>query len=257
MDRWGGIPRWTVEKISSNDQSKLMAAVDQCSIQLVLESMRGLAAHPTISHKILHICASEDTLKRTCIQWASPWVEQQVMLRACERESLAVQLFVRSAGGIPEIAGFRGNLLEPICHAKMMKGGMFKIRNLDNGKEETVTFSNTMPNLEYFKDVSDISSSNGVYFRPVSKCLPAIDALMQPNILLQMTVSQKHPVVAHGLLQALSALTDADNARLYFVVPENEYATFSKQGIKNIKKMSGENKALLRSVQQFALMVEL
>ena len=227
---------------------------------MMIQSMQGLVVHPNISHKLLHIHADPKTLRRTKIEWASPWVEQQVILRACERESFPVRSFIKSAGGIPEIANFRGNLYEPVCHNILMRGGRFRARNLSTRKEFWIEIPSRSGNLQLFKNLADISNNNSddiMYWRPVSKNLAAVYAITQPNILVQITVAGKHKVVANGLLRALEILRDAQHARLYFVVPDDKFPNFQKQAIKGIKKHPEEVRERLKSVKQYALKIGL
>ena len=69
------------------------------------------------------------------------------------------------------------------------------------------------------KDVHDVGTD--VYCIPASPNFPAMDALLQPNKLFQMTVTQKLKVNAAGLAQAIEALrpTPRQSVRFYFVVP--------------------------------------
>ena len=74
-----------------------------------------------------------------------------------------------------------------------------------------------------FTELEDVKEvATGVYCKPISPIFPAIDALMQPDKLFQMTVSKdKRKVNAAGLEQAVNALTGTPGqaVRFYFVVP--------------------------------------
>ena len=61
---------------------------------------------------------------------------------------------------------------------------------------------------------------------------PVIDALMLPNILFQMTVSEKHDVDESKLKIILGALS-LDSAELVFVVPPDKFAVFQAYKLKD------------------------
>ena len=247
-----------VDKISPQDQYDLSRAINQSSIQLITSSLQGLGIHPRVSHKLLHIHADPETLQPTSIEWSSAWVEQQVIFRACERERSAVRSFIKSTEGIGEIAAFRGNLFEPFGHAIAMKGGHFTVMDLQTREESSIVLPCRSEKLEIFSSLAEIRPADDAsYWRPKSKSLAAIDALVQPNILLQMTLANKHDIVAEGLLQALDVLRDPDSARLYFLVLAENFDSFQKQRLKKIKGLSNADLQRLKAVQQFALKVEL
>ena len=71
-----------------------------------------------------------------------------------------------------------------------------------------------------------------VYSRPRIKNLPAVDSVMQPNKLYQITVSSSHTVNCKGLLEALSGMQDhIRQVRLFFVVPTDMFHSFRAQNI--------------------------
>ena len=256
-DRWGGIPRYLVDKTSEAEQSKLQLAIQQSDLHLVIQSFNGLNVLPDVSHKLVHIVADKKTLNKTGTAWASVYVQQQTILQACEKESFAVKTFIKSAGGIPEIAGYRGTIFEALCHSRLMKGGLFTVRDLDKNESETVQFPCLLGKFEIFDDLSEIMKEpNHKYWRPASKSLPAIDALVQPNILHHVTVSGHHEISANGLLGALDVLSEPDHARIYFVLPEGNYKTFTRQPIQGLQGLSEEAKERLKSVRQFALKID-
>ena len=246
-----------IDKPSEADQSKLKLAIQQSDLDLVIKSFNGLNVLPNVSHKLVHIVADEKTLHQTGTAWASVYVQQQTILQACEKESFAVKTFIKSAGGIPEIAGYRGTIFEAWCHSRLMKGGLFTVRDLDKNESETVQFPCLLGKFEIFDDLSKIMKEpNNKYWRPASKSLPAIDALVQPNILHHVTVSGHHEISANGLLGALDVLSEPDHARIYFVLPEGNYKTFTRQPIQGLQGLSEEAKERLKSVRQFALKID-
>ena len=246
-----------IDKPSEADQSKLKLAIQQSDLDLVIKSFNGLNVLPNVSHKLVHIVADEKTLHKTETAWASVYVQQQTILQACQNDSFAVETFVKSAGGVSEIAGYRATVFEALFHSRLMKGGLFTVRDLETNESETVQFPCLLGKFEIFDDLSEIMKEpNHKYWRPASKSLPAIDALVQPNILHQVTVSSDHEINASGLLGALDVLSEPEETRFYFVLPEDTFKTFTKQRIKGLQGLSEEAKERLKSVRQFALKID-
>ena len=253
-----GVPRFLVDKISRQEQDDLHSAIDKSSVIIISQTLQSLVVHPSVSHKLLHTIADPKTCERTRIDWASLWVQQQVVLRACVRENPAVRLFIKSARGISEIAGYRGTVFEAFCHSLVMKGGKLRVRDLETNLVSRKDFPCRLGNLEVFKCLAEVArKDDNVYSRPLSKNLAAVDAIVQPNILLQMTVAQRHEVDAYGLLQALDVLKDPKGACLYFVVPPEDFGGYPKQALKNVRKVMPVHLPLLNAVKQCALELKL
>jgi hypothetical protein len=66
---------------------------------------------------------------------------------------------------------------------------------------------------------------------PAFRNLAGADALVRPNILFQITVGDIHPINYEGLQTARNVLglKDVDVCKLYFVVPDSVFNTFSLQ----------------------------
>jgi hypothetical protein len=252
--------RYVIEKISDEEQSKLKHAIQRSRLDVILHSLEGLDMHPSISHKILHMVALE-AFKGFRVEWASGYVRDQVIAQACSRESLAVRIFVKSAGGINEVASLRGNLFEPLCHQLVAKGGQFLVRKLSSGTEGVPLRMTPCVERRFFTDWKTVSESGeGVYLRPASKSFAAVDAIKQPDILLQMTVAHDHPINAKGLCDAVQALK-SDKVKLMFVVPDDQFERYRTQRIEYAKASSplekGKQAKIISRVQQFAIQVRL
>lgn len=85
--------------------------------------------------------------------------------------------------------------------------------------------------IEIFRAAGDISSlPRGVYGVPVNGNFPCVDAVIQPNTLLQFTTSNRHPGNEHiDGIRANLLERDKKNHRLIFVVPKELLNMFSKQ----------------------------
>lgn len=251
-----------VDKVSDEDQLALDHAIERSRLEVVLQSLQGLDMHPTISHKILHIHSDENTFQSITIMWASKWVQDQVIMRACEKEALAVKLFIKSSEGIGDIAVFRGNLYEPMCHSIIMRGRTFRLRELGSSNSPKVHTLPRCSRMCYFQTLDEVLGfDDGVYLKPESRTHGAVDALIQPDILLQVTLSEVHPISGRWFLRAVQALKSSSKARLLFVVPEESFLSFKRQRIVNAKKspnpISEADMTILEKVPQFALQIVL
>ncbi len=86
--------------------------------------------------------------------------------------------------------------------------------------------------------------------------MPAIDAVVQPDKLFQITVWGDHRINAKGLLaNAVRAMRAEERAvQLFFVVPPDVFSSYTKQTLKRIRgDFAAENVA--RAVKQFVLKV--
>lgn len=106
-------------------------------------------------------------------------------------------------------------------------------------------------------DVQDITTElgSGVYGWGRSKNLPAIDAVVQPDKLFQITVSGDHRINAKGLANAVRAMqAEEREVQLFFVVPPDVFSSYTKQTLKRIRgDLEAENVA--RAVKQFVLKI--
>ena len=89
-------------------------------------------------------------------------------------------------------------------------------------------------------DFDEKALAIGEYAQPRIPNLGAVDALVKPDILFQMTVAASHPVKASLLEETIDAIDPRlpgqprvartqPPIRLYFVIPQKRWATFRKQ----------------------------
>ena len=105
-------------------------------------------------------------------------------------------------------------------------------------------------------DLEDITKlGSGVYGWGRSQNLPAIEAVVQPDKLFQITVSGDHGVNAKGMANAVRAMRAEERAvQLFFVVPPEVFSSYTKQTFKRIRgELAAEN--VTRAVKQFVLEV--
>eukprot|EP00891_Asterochloris_glomerata_P005125 jgi/Astpho2/5125/Aster-06336 len=117
FDRWGGIPRFVLEKLSVPNQSLLEQAIASATLPSIIDSVGRAFAHPEISHRILHLHVEAD-LVTTAVRWASLWVAEAVAMRLFEYEKNNLIAFLSAVAVDKDLAGLRGILWEGYCHRR-------------------------------------------------------------------------------------------------------------------------------------------
>ena len=108
-------------------------------------------------------------------------------------------------------------------------------------------------------DVQDISTglSSGVYGWGRSKNLPAINAVVQPDKLFQITVSGDHRINSKGLADAVRAMqAEEGDVQIFIVVPPDVFSNYTKQTLKR-SRGDLEAESAARAVKQFVFKVEI
>jgi len=92
--------------------------------------------------------------------------------------------------------------------------------------------------------------------KPLSRNEKAIDALLQPGSLFQMTVSGQHGVLLQSARQAAAVLHDRQLQRLYFVVPSDKYDQWTTA--QSYRTTRGHDaKLTIPTLQQYALNIDM
>ena len=259
FSRWGGIPRFVLQKTDAADQALLEDAMYKCSLHELASSMTDPSSASRVSHRLLHLTVDAGYLKGPVV-FASKWVEEEIISRYSRGKQHEVHDFLTASGGRPSVAAFRGALWERYAHVALQRSGSFSCRDLQKpgaGPFE-IEFQPCSTSVGLW-DVQDISTglSIGVYGWGRNKNLPSVDAVIQPNKLFQITVSGDHRVHAGGLANAVRAMqAEEQNVQLFFVVPPDVFSKYSKQTLKRIRgDLTAENVA--RGVKQFVLKIDL
>ena len=259
FDHWGGIPRFVLAKLDHADQRLLVQAISSATLPIIIQSVGQAFAHPEVSHRILHLHVEADFVTTT-MRWASLWVAEEVAMRLFEYEKNNLITFLSAAAVDKDLAGLRGVLWEGYCHRRLAAGGNFNCRHLGtktmpvDGTATVITIEPSSRSciFDSWPEVKNLPHT--IYSRPRIKKLPAVDSVMQPNKLYQITVSSSHTVNCKGLLEALSGMQDhICQVCLFFVVPTDIFHSFRAQ---NIAQRQGVV-ALRNEVQQLVLEVSL
>lgn len=227
-ERWGGLPRYVLEKTSDIDQRALSRAIDRSSIRLVREAAFGASPDPRVSDLLLHTVVADDFVT-TGMEWASVWVFEKFFEKALLEERESLLSFVRVARG-PELGSLRGRLWEGLCHRALAQGGTFATRRLypvegqDERRNMTIA---PCESTHVYQNLSEARAFNAsAYLRPYNMKQAAIDSIRQPATLYQITCSDCHGLKLKGLKQAMEVMEERTRVTLYFVVPEEAFDKF-------------------------------
>ena len=238
FSRWGGIPRFVLEKVAdASAQMQLERAIaSSTNLSLLLRAVGEIDSAPEASHRISHIVTSAPYLETTIV-FGSDYIKARVTEILLSRQREELFTFV-SRESNPLFAQLRGDCFEALAHETLAAGGDFRTRLLTpHGSEEAVC-SLAKTSLRRFSGnkpadlVSIRDFGAGDYCRPLISTFPVVDALILPSMLLQMTVSLKHAVDEPKLAQILEALS-LETAELHFVVPPDKYYGFKAHTFKD------------------------
>ena len=259
--RWGGIPRFVLQKTDAANQDLLTEALNSCSLSDLdlTSSMTNLNTASKVSHRLLHLTVEAGYLKGS-VEFASDWVQGELIGRYLQIRQHEVHVFLAASGGEPNVAAFRGALWERYAYVALQRGGSFSCWDLQDPEAGPFEIElQPCSSSVGLWDVKDISTglSSGVYGWGRSNNLPAVDAVVQPDKLFQITVSGDHRINARGLADAVRAMQAKEGAvQLFFVVPPDVFSSYTKQTLKRIRGDLAAEK-VARAVKQFVLKVDI
>jgi hypothetical protein len=179
------------------------------------------------------------------IDFGSDFIRARIADLLLSRQKTELFSFVTRVSD-PVYAQLRGCFFEALAHERLAAGGSFPTRlliprvtglqgplpimsSLTLGQKQTKRFSGTDPSalrplLSYY--------APGDYCRPLADTFPVLDALILPNILLQMTVSESHSVNEAKLAEIVHAL-QTETVELLFIVPTDKFDEFKIYNFKD------------------------
>ena len=256
---WGGIPRYVLQLLDALHQDLLTEAVDNCSLGDLLASMTNINSAVKLSHRLIHLTVTAGC-KKGHVQFASQWVGDQLISKYLQYKTRELTDFLTASGGEPAVADFRGRLWERHAHDSLFRGGTFSCRDLTKAPRD-VFEHDLLPcsSQKGLWDVADIGTEldDGVYGFGKNRAFPAVDAVVQPDQLFQITVSEDHRINVQGLVSAVQAMrADAADVKLFFAVPPDRFDAYPKQSLKGIRGDIEAARAA-RSVNQYVLKIDL
>ncbi|RHZ77618.1 hypothetical protein Glove_174g112 [Diversispora epigaea] len=270
FSRWGGIPRFVLEKAQDSIQQQLLEEA------IIKNSNKELFKYD-MSNKLFHIHTNipdkdnknkEDIktfYKKKFLQFASEYVSKKVIDILIENHRKVLERFVISSSLINEWSMIRSNVFEDISHRILQKGGKFNIRFLDSKFTDPKSTSSIIefPKREklIFNKINEIKE--GMYCQPKSKNFESIDAIVAPNILFQITVSSNYPININGLknlVDKLGSVLGKDCINFYFVLPKDKYNDFENQKFHISKNTVAKSKDIpywiTNRIRQYALEID-
>lgn len=240
-------------------QASLENAISQADFETVYRAAVAMEYAPEASHKLLHI-VTQRPYESTSMALSSFYVTEKLVERFMQVQRERLLSFLRSARGSDTavLAGLRGSLFEGLAHRLLQAGGRFKVRCLDASAASTeveLPSSTAHPVLS----PTDIGAAPaGAYCEPRHPNFPAVDAVLLPRQLFQMTVSPQHEVPHAALVAVLKQLPPAERYDLYFVVPEDQFGNFQAQPFVGADgRVLTRLDARVKCVRQWALCISL
>ncbi|EEY67032.1 uncharacterized protein PITG_23112 [Phytophthora infestans T30-4] len=130
---------------------------------------------------------------------------------------------------------------------------------VDGGAAPVISFER-FEKVVVFNDDSEIeAATNTSYLQPAAKNYQSVDAIIKPDILLQVTGAHKHPCKQKGLHDVLKLLGNPEQPRLFFVLPPDRFTDFKYQRYLDSKRkrMMAPSYENVCKIQQFAMEVKL
>jgi len=235
--RWGGIPRYVLEKTGDEGaNSELAEAISGSDLRLVLNSVGQIDTAPETSHRVLHISTCSPKYLKTGVGFGSDFIRLCVtkLLLSRQRSELA---YFACHDDNPLFAKLRGDCFEAYAHDALAAGGAFQVRELaPAGGVKTLSLSQATVRRFSGNKPGDLAVLRsflvGDYCQPLVGNFPVIDAVILPSTLLQMTVSLQHDVKEDIMLEILDALS-LKTAELVFVVPPDKFYDFKAPTFKD------------------------
>ena len=257
FERWGGIPRFVLEKLRDEAaQQSLQEALDTADVAVIRKSIGQIDAAREASHRILHIKTEQPYVSKSII-FGSAYIRDRVAELLFLQQRQAMTDFLITSSSSPRLAGVRGELFESYAHRIISSGGSFMVRRLDDGIEKTRKLKRCS-GTHFVRSPSDLQDcpTRLHYCQPVVRNFPAVDAVMLPGSLFQMTVSLTHPVKYAALKVVLDSMPDCSDYDLYFVVPDDVFPAFSSQSVIGSEDETAVD-ARFRRLRQWALCIKL
>ena len=182
--RWGGIPRFVLEKINDKTvQDSLDAAIAQSTFDQLFRAVGEVSAAPELSHRLLRIVTARPYVART-ISFGSAFIAQRVLEQLENLDTRRVVSFLRNVAHQPSAAGFRGLLFEAHAHRALRAGGEFDVRPLHEGGTVSAPTkmkieSGPLCRVNVAEDLGACQA--GAYYQPLAQNFPAVDAVSLPD----------------------------------------------------------------------------
>ncbi|GIL67905.1 hypothetical protein Vafri_21124 [Volvox africanus] len=200
--KWDNIPRYVFEKaMETPAQDSLKEALEQCEWQDVINCISAPDSAPHTSHKLVHLEVVGNHYDEKVMKPASPYVMEEMERKAGTDHIRQLQSLIHLVRqlGAPKTAHSSEDKVIPF---KLQCAGVHKFYKLEEVRQQV----------------------NEIYCVPPSHNFPAVDSIMQPEFLFQITTTQKSKVPLDGLLAASRQLHGTP--KLCFVVPSQIFKEY-------------------------------
>lgn len=230
-DKWGGVPRFLLEKLLVSDHAELEDTLNQAqATDLIFFAVKGqeVDVKQEPCHRLVHIIPGDD-LQHLQYDFASDYVRGRLMAKFIKESESQLMKLVNRLQGVPYAAALYGHMFESLSHHVLSRGGTFDAKRLDQS-DSTNKFVLPQSPTETFTSWSELQPyAMNCYYVPESPNLVSVDAA-EDHMCFQATVSTKHPVRADGIDAWLRAVPDDGQPnRLVFVVPRHIFDSFTCQ----------------------------
>ncbi|GAM23476.1 hypothetical protein SAMD00019534_066510 [Acytostelium subglobosum LB1] len=261
--KWGGIPRFVLEKaVNAAFQHSLENGITTLDLDTCAKSVGEEDPQAPGSHKIIQIIPIDISgipkYGAMVLRFSSKYVASKVANAIAEKNleqvksHLSVPRFLHSPLG--------GSFLEAVVHRQLKEhGGQFQRRALKTNLVDTITFPRPSSSA-IIKSITDIGPAlDNIYLVPSFSNFPAIDSLIKPNQLFQVTVSADHPPLMKELTSIVDQLgATVANVELYFVLPQDQFSSFKEQHYLTTSKTKDVKLTpQVKKITQYALLFEL
>ncbi|GIL61076.1 hypothetical protein Vafri_15463 [Volvox africanus] len=142
-----------------------------------------------------------------------------------------LQSLIHLSMGKPALAATAGLFFERYAHRRLQEGGSFQVRQLGapktahSSEDKVIPFELQCAGVHKLYKLEEVRQQvNEIYCVPPSHNFPAVDSIMQPEFLFQITTTQKSKVPLDGLLAAARQLHGTP--KLCFVVPSQIFKEY-------------------------------
>jgi hypothetical protein len=192
-------------------------------------------------HRLMHYMPNMTNHFATLFP-ASQKISERLHDRICKIASQERDQLMSWLHGNSKAAVLFGWLFEAIVHKKLLAGGSFVLRQLDDATGDSLELRPTDSSVAPFK--SNFSSDSVImnaYRIPESSSQPSIDSYILAEAglwMFQITIQHTHPIKSSGLIDLLKQLELLDSVKedptfvkIIFVVPQDVGSNFKTQQI--------------------------
>ncbi|CAG8666302.1 9605_t:CDS:2, partial [Scutellospora calospora] len=282
-DEVGGVPRYVLqmpasiirqENLNIKDQPPTLNNLDTIK-KRSLERVEEALSEISDFRKLIR-CFSENTqyvefssrfihrwpdtfYREQSLSWASGCIFDKIQKKL--EDSRWSNLFLKIQDPDDPFSS-RGIMFEShVLHLFKLGGQKFESRRLRENENDPIIYDKltiaTKPTTKYIRYASQLTGYNeeDIIIKPTIRNFSAVDLILTPNCIFQITVFPKHPVKQSELInivQNMLAYRKNPNAKifLYFIVPDDIYDTFKYQSYVTPKKKIGNDLEAFQAVKR-------